>query len=185
VQDVSRLVVEMEERERQNISKVLLEERRWYSGFVAGFSKSLVRREGGEVGRRGGREGTVASCNSLKEKERGGEVKKEGGRRREGRKKGGGKRGRKEGRKEGEGGMRGRREGGRGAVAGKVKVSSHVSACSLCAFPPSRHQDVEVSMFENVEKLKTILSELGDTVSQPNTLPITTQEFVEVRGVQL
>lgn len=35
-------------------------------------------------------------------------------------------------------------------------------------------------MFTDVERLKNILSELGDTVSQPNTLPVTTKDFVEV-----
>lgn len=34
--------MEAEEREKDNLGKVLLEERRWYSGFVAGFSKPLV-----------------------------------------------------------------------------------------------------------------------------------------------
>ena len=41
-------------------------------------------------------------------------------------------------------------------------------------------QDVEVSMFDDVDRLKTILSELGETVSQPNTLPVSAKEFVEV-----
>ena len=35
-------------------------------------------------------------------------------------------------------------------------------------------------MFSDVERLKNILSELADTISQPNTLPVTTKEFVEV-----
>ena len=42
LQEVNRLIMEMEVRERENLNNVLLEERRWYSGFVAGFSKSLV-----------------------------------------------------------------------------------------------------------------------------------------------
>ncbi len=42
-------------------------------------------------------------------------------------------------------------------------------------------QDVEVSMFHDVDRLTTILSELGDTVSQPNTLPAMATEFIEVR----
>ena len=41
-------------------------------------------------------------------------------------------------------------------------------------------QDVEVSMFADVDRLKNILSELGDTISQPNTLPVTTKDFIEV-----
>lgn len=41
-------------------------------------------------------------------------------------------------------------------------------------------QDVEVKMFSDVERLKNILSELGDTISQPNTLPVTTKDFIEV-----
>ena len=50
---------------------------------------------------------------------------------------------------------------------------------------PLSSQDVEVSMFSDVERLKTILSELGDTVSQPNTLPNTTKDFIEVRQTNL
>ncbi len=41
-------------------------------------------------------------------------------------------------------------------------------------------QDVEVKMFADVDRLKNILSELGDTISQPNTLPVTTKDFIEV-----
>lgn len=40
-------------------------------------------------------------------------------------------------------------------------------------------------MFGNVDKLKTILSELGDTISQPNTLPVTAREFVDVSNALL
>ena len=35
-------------------------------------------------------------------------------------------------------------------------------------------------MFDGVERLKNILMELGETISQPNTLPATTNEFIEV-----
>ena len=41
-QDISRLVSDAEEKERMNLHQILQEERRWYSGFVAGFSKPLV-----------------------------------------------------------------------------------------------------------------------------------------------
>ena len=35
-------------------------------------------------------------------------------------------------------------------------------------------------MFGDVDRLKNILSELGDTISQPNTLPATAKEYIEV-----
>lgn len=35
-------------------------------------------------------------------------------------------------------------------------------------------------MFGDVERLKVILSDLGETISQPNTLPVAAKEFVEV-----
>ena len=35
-------------------------------------------------------------------------------------------------------------------------------------------------MFEDVERLKVVMMELGETISQPNTLPVAAKEFVEV-----
>jgi len=35
-------------------------------------------------------------------------------------------------------------------------------------------------MFGDVERLKVILSDLGETISQPHTLPVAAREFVEV-----
>ena len=42
VQETERRIQETQERERMNLNKVILEERKWYCGFVAAFSKSLV-----------------------------------------------------------------------------------------------------------------------------------------------
>ena len=40
-----------------------------------------------------------------------------------------------------------------------------------------------MKMFADVERLKNILSELADTISQPNTLPVTTKDFIEVQSL--
>ena len=42
MQETERRIQETQERERMNLNKVILEERKWYCGFVAAFSKSLV-----------------------------------------------------------------------------------------------------------------------------------------------
>lgn len=42
VQETERRVRETQDRERSNLNKVILEERKWYCGFISAFSKSLV-----------------------------------------------------------------------------------------------------------------------------------------------
>ena len=42
LQETERKIKETQDRERSNLNKVILEERKWYCGFVAAFSKSLV-----------------------------------------------------------------------------------------------------------------------------------------------
>ena len=42
MQETERRIQETQERERMNLNKVILEEKKWYCGFVAAFSKSLV-----------------------------------------------------------------------------------------------------------------------------------------------
>ena len=44
MQETDRRIKETQDRERVNLNKVILEERKWYCGFVAAFSKSLVSR---------------------------------------------------------------------------------------------------------------------------------------------
>ena len=41
-QEADRRIKETEERERKNLSRVLLEERSWFCGFITAFGKVLV-----------------------------------------------------------------------------------------------------------------------------------------------
>ena len=38
---------ETQDKERFNLNKVILEERKWYCGFIAAYSKSLVSQPSG------------------------------------------------------------------------------------------------------------------------------------------